>query len=301
MVLKHIVTQEEAGTALLLILRRSMGLSSAAVKALKRHGGLEVDGVLRFTTYLVSPGEVVTADVTQGQNQGDNIPETGPLEVLWEEEGLLAVNKPAGLIVHPTHSRNHGTLANFVAGYLEQTGQRPTCHIVNRLDRDTSGLVLFAKNAYMKDWAQKAVSTGEKWYTALAFGTLTPPCGEICLPIRRLAPRDMYRIVAEDGKSATTQYETLEVKTVEGQAYSLLNIRLITGRTHQIRVHSLACGAPLLGDPLYFTPESSAFAQTLGLDHQLLHSHRLCFRHPFSGEDILLEAPIRDAKFQGLL
>jgi len=278
-----------------------MGLSASAVKALKRNGGIEVDGVLRFTPYIVTAGEVVTADVTRGEDESDNLPEEGELEVLFEDEGLLAVNKPPGLIVHPTHSRNHGTLANFAASYLAKSGARPICHIVNRLDRDTSGVVLFAKNAYMKDRAIKALRAGEKRYVAVTYGTLTPSEGTIDLPIRRLQPRDMLRIIAPDGKSAVTHYRTRAVGEIAGQVCSVLDITLETGRTHQIRVHCLAQGAPLLGDALYFTQESKTGAAALGLNRQLLHSNSLSFPHPQTGETITLHAPIRDPLFLHIL
>jgi len=297
MILSHRVTREEEGRPLLLILRQSMGLSSTAIKALKRNGGIEVDGVLRFTIYEVKAGELVTANLTQGEDESDNLPEDGEIEVLYEDEGLLAVNKPPGLIVHPTHNRNHGTLANFVAGYLNRKRARPICHIVNRLDRDTSGVVLFAKNAHMKARAIEALKKGKKDYLAITFGVLREPSGTINHLIRRLQPRDMLRIVAPDGKQAVTHYQTVATGPIVGQACSVLDVTLETGRTHQIRVHCLAEGAPLLGDPLYFTEESKKNAQTLGLERQLLHSHSLSFPHPQTGAPISIHAPIRDEQF----
>jgi len=301
MILSHRVTREEEGRALLLILRQSMGLSSSAVKALKRNGGIEVDGALRFTIYEVKAGELVTADLARGEDESDNLPEDGELEILYEDEGLLAVNKPPGLIVHPTHSRNHGTLSNFVAGYLERSGVRPICHIVNRLDRDTSGVVLFAKNAHMKALAIEALKKGKKGYLAITNGILKDSNGTINHPIRRLQPRDMIRIVAPDGKQAITHYRTVATGEIAGQACSVLDIILETGRTHQIRVHCLAEGAPLLGDPLYFTAESKEAAQTFGLGRQLLHSHSLSFPHPQTGALTSIHAPIRDEQFLEIL
>jgi len=301
MILTHRVTAEEEGVTLLLILRRNMGLSGAAVRALKAHGGLLVDGVLRFTTYRVRAGEVVTADVSLGEREGDNVPENGPLTVLWEDEGLLAVNKPAGVIVHPSLAKYTGTLANFVAGYLEAAGQRPNCHVVNRLDRDTSGVVLFAKNAHMKAQATEALKGGEKRYIALALGALVPPAGVIDLPIRRSQPQDMRRIVAEDGRRAVTHYCTVAHGMLLGRVCSALELILETGRTHQIRVHCLAMGVPLLGDSLYCTAESMAFSQALGVGRQLLHSRYLGFRHPLSGALVELEAPVLDEAFLELL
>ncbi|MCL2562563.1 MAG: RluA family pseudouridine synthase [Oscillospiraceae bacterium] len=301
MILEHRVTAEEDGAALLHVLRRGMGLSAAAVRALKAHGGLHVDGAVQFTNYLVKAGALVTADVTRAERDGDNVPEIGPLEVLWEDEGLIAVNKPPGLIVHPSRAKNDGTLANFVAGYLQAGGQRPICHVVNRLDRDTSGVVLFAKNAHMKARATGALRTGKKRYTALVTGVLDPPDGVIDLPIRRFQAKDMRRIVAEDGKQAATRYRTVAVGALAGQVCSVLELTLETGRTHQIRVHCLEVGVPLIGDPLYRTEWSAALSADLGVGRQLLHSHYLAFRHPVSGEPVTIDAPIRDEVFWALL
>ena len=301
MIVEHRVTEEEGGAALLLILRRGMGLSGALVRALKASGGLHVDGVPRFTNYEVRPGELVTADVTWAEGEGDNLPELGPLTVLWEDEGLIAVNKPAGQIVHPSRAKLMGTLANFVAGYLQAAGQRPICHVLNRLDRDTSGVVLYAKNAHMKAQTTLALGGGEKRYTALILGALQPPDGVIDLPIRRFQPQDMRRIVAEDGRRAVTHYRTLSHGLLAGQRCSVLELTLETGRTHQIRVHCLARGAPLVGDPLYYTAESAALSRALGVGRQFLHSRYLIFRHPLSGARVEIEAPIQDEVFSALL
>ena len=300
MIIEHRVKAEEEGIALLLILRQSMGLSAAAVRALKAHGGLYVDGVKQFTTYQVRAGELVTADVSLAERDGDNLPEAGPLAVLWEDEGLIAVNKPAGLIVHPSRARLTGTLANFVAGYLESGGQRPICHIVNRLDRDTSGVVLFAKNAHMKAKAVMALTAAEKRYTALVLGSLTPSDGVIDLPIRRFEPQNMRRIVAEDGRRAVTYYRTLAQGVLAGETCSALELTLETGRTHQIRVHCLAQAAPLIGDPLYCTDQSAALSLKLGVGRQLLHSHYLGFYHPLTGAWVGISAPVQDGVFLSL-
>ena len=301
MILHHDVTEEEGGVPLLSILRRSMGLSASLVRALKASDGLKVDGVSRFTNYLVTPGERVFAHISAAEKPGDNLPEEGPLEILLEDEGLIAVNKPPGLIVHPSRSRQHGTLSNFVAGYLQKSSERAGCHIVNRLDRDTSGAVLFAKNAYMKDRATQALREGEKRYIALVVGALSPPAGIIDLPIRRFQERDMRRIVAPDGKRAVTRYHTIVQGRVGGFLCTALELVLETGRTHQIRVHCLERGVPLVGDCLYHTEVSRLFSAKLGIGRQLLHSRALSFLHPLTGEKTKLEAPILDRAFLRLL
>lgn len=131
----------------------------------------------------------------------DIVPENGTLEILYENEGLLAVNKPAGILVHPSRARYLGTLSNYVAGYLEKEYGFGCCHAVNRLDRDTSGVVLFAKNSHYKDLAAKALKeeTASKEYLALVLGTVEPDKGTVSMPIRRLREGDMRRIVSPDG------------------------------------------------------------------------------------------------------
>ena len=292
MILKHTIKKEEQGRSLLYILRGPMGLSAGMVRALKFYGGLFVDETLQFTNYKVTEGQVVTAHITHAQGVGDNIPEQGPLEVLWEDQGMLVVNKPPGMLVHPSRAKNSGTLANYAAGYLEKANERPVCHVVNRLDRDTSGVVVFAKNPYMKDGCSRALQMGEKRYKALAYGSLSPKAGEINLPIKRKEEGNMYRIIHPDGKEAKTRYETEKVENYQGVSCSLLDIVLLTGRTHQIRVHTLAVGSPLMGDCLYYTQASKTASEHLGFHYQLLHCHQLSFIHPHTKEALCIKAPL---------
>jgi len=283
---------EDAGRKVYAVLRREFRLSETLVRRLKRYDAIRVDGQPVFTDYRLSPGQVVRVDVTAGEEPSGSVPEAGPIEILFENEGLLAVRKPPGLITHPSRARYTGTLANFVAGYLKAKGEGETCHAVNRLDRDTSGVVLFAKNGYMKALASEALGRPEarKEYTALVCGVPEPLRGTVDRPIRRLRERDMLRIVAEDGQRAVTHYETLGV--LEGDCrVSLLRLRLETGRTHQIRVHMLHIGCPILGDGLYSTDASRAISKRLGVETQALHAGVLRFTEPLSGRYLEITAP----------
>ena len=295
MLLSYTAAENDDGRTVYSIVRREFMASTALLRRLKAAGAIAVSGAPAFTSYRVSPGETVSVDVDMAEKPCDNIPEQGSVEVLFENEGLVAVNKPAGLIVHPTHSKNTGTLANFVAGYLLRTAPACSCHAVNRLDRDTSGVVLFAKNSHMKALASKALSDGaaSKEYLALVYGAM-PESGVIDAPIRRFEERNMLRVVSPDGQAAVTRYETLRVLGAAGWYASMVLLRLETGRTHQIRVHCLHVGHPVLGDKLYCTEDSRYLSLDLGVATQALHACRLVFTDPVSGKPIEIVAPLKN-------
>ena len=292
MILTYRALDSDAGRSTLSILRRELQLSAAAVRRLRQSDAICVNGRSAFTTERLDPGEVVTADLLKAEPKSDLAPEQGDIDVLYEDEGLIAVNKPAGLLTHPSRARFTGTLANFVAWYLLQSSGVPYCHAVNRLDRDTSGVLLFAKNSYMKALACAALAMpdAEKEYIALVFGVPEPGKGIIDLPIIRLREGDMMRGVSPDGKRAVTRFETLGSLAVSGDSISLIKVRPETGRTHQIRVHFSAIGNPVLGDGLYGSERSRAVSEGLAITTQALHARRLVFAHPLSGERIEVTA-----------
>lgn len=291
MILSYTAVQEDAGRKVYSVLRRELALSSSMVRSLKHTGGLCVDGQEAFTDHLLRPGETVTADVSRAEPPCDVIPQDGELEILWEDDGLLAVNKAPGVLVHPSHARNTDTLANFVCGYLRASDALCGCHAVGRLDRDTSGAVLFAKNSYMMFRLSKRIEN--KTYLAAVCGCPPEERGVIDLPIRRRSPEDMARIVAPDGQRAVTHYELLRSFETFSETVSLLRLRLETGRTHQIRVHCLELGMPLLGDVLYATDRSRALSEKLQITAQTLHASGFSFVHPLTGERVEITAPLR--------
>lgn len=292
MELEYLVTERDAGRTVLSILRRELSLSAGLVRRLKAVQGICADGVPVYTNEILRPGMRLSVQITAAEPVCGNIPGDGPVAVLYEEAGFLAAAKPAGQLVHPTHARYSGTLANDVAGHLLRAGGDGRCHVVNRLDRDTSGVVLFAKNSYMKDRLSKALAVGEKIYLAVACGRMPAQAGAIDLPIRRLRAEDMMRGVAADGQPAVTHYEVLWEGLRGKIQLSVLRLRLETGRTHQIRVHCAALGCPLLGDVLYGTPETAGAAGLLGVSAQQLHAGRLAFIHPLHGGAVDISAPV---------
>ena len=283
MELRYTASPEDGDRMLKSILRDELRLSATLLRRLKAAGALYLNGEPAWVSARVRPGDLVRAVLTE--EPPEYPPEEGPLTVLYEDGHLLAVDKPQGLILHPTHSRFTGTLLNRAWAYIRRSGG-DGCHAVNRLDRDTGGVVLLAKNA----WAH-SVMTGaleEKLYLAAVCGVPETEAGSIDFPIRRVSPSDMRRECAPEGSPARTDWRLLAAR----DGLSLLELRLFTGRTHQIRVHCAAMGWPLLGDGLYGTEASLARSLALGITRQALWCRRIVFRRPLSGERVAVEAEL---------
>ena len=283
MVLKH-TAQREA--KLLSILRREMAISVTLVNRLKMQDAMFVNGQPVHTNHPVKPGDLVSVVI----EEPDPIypAEKGDLRILYEDEAVIAIDKPVGMMIHPSRSRNTGTLANFLAYYYRETGQKCAVHPVSRLDRDTYGVVLLAKNAHTHARMNEAHLTGAigKTYLAAVRGHLPAESGTIDLPIARLDPRGLLRGVREDGQRAVTDYRVLR-QTGGG---SLVELHPRTGRTHQLRVHLSHLGCPILGDPQYGTEESQAFSLAHNLTGQQLCAVRLAFDHPLTDLRMELES-----------
>ena len=268
------------------ILRGELKLSAAIIRRLKNAKAIFLNGEPAYATVRVKPGDNVEAEILSAEREPDLVPEDGEIKILLETPQFIAVDKPAGQIVHPSCARPTGSLANFVAGYFKRSGQDCACHVVNRLDRDTSGVVIFAKSAHWKTILCDELKSEDavKEYEAIVFGRMPECAGVIDLPIRRAEPQMMRRIVSDDGKRAITEYEVIET----GEKTQRVRYRLRTGRTHQIRVHSSFLGAPLVGDRLYGTPESIAFSEEKGINEHILRCWRMEFS--FLGEKIKINA-----------
>lgn len=287
------VTESYAGKTAYTVLRREFGCSASLVRRLKHSDGIAVNGISVFSNHVLALGDIVSADVTAAEPPCDIVPEHKKIDILYESEGLIAVNKPCGILVHPSRSKYTGTLANFVAGYLLDAEGSGACHAVNRLDRDTSGVVLFARNSYMKDISARALSESSvKRYIAIVHGVFDELSGVISLPIKRFEEGNMLRVVSSDGKPAVTRYETIMTGAIHGEAVSMLRLTLETGRTHQIRVHCLACGHPLLGDTLYYNDRSAELSERLGIHAQALHALTLSFTDPLTRRFETINAPL---------
>jgi 23S rRNA pseudouridine1911/1915/1917 synthase len=270
----------QRGGRLSSFLKEEMKLSTGLMNRLKWQDKLFVNGVPVHTDFAVQPGDVIT--VPLDEPEPDYPAEEGALTVLYEDDHLLAVDKPAGMLIHPSRSRLTGTLANLVLGYYQKTGQKSAFHPITRLDRDTFGIVLLAKNAHVHYLLQETAM--EKTYEALVLGGPEAEEGIIDAPIARLPLPSLLRKVSPEGKPCLTKYRVLE----RGDAVTRLALQPVTGRTHQLRVHCAYMGFPILGDPQYGSPESQAYSLERGLNSQLLCAKELRFAHPVTGEGMLL-------------
>ena len=250
-------------------------MSSSLMNKLKWGDALQVNGVPQRTNYPVKPGDVVS--VRLDEEEPEYPAEEGPLTILYEDEYLLAVDKPAGMLIHPSRSCFSGTLANFVAGYYAKTGQKSAFHPMTRLDRDTFGVVLLAKNAHIHTLLQN--THVQKTYHALTFGGPEADSGIIDAPIARKPLPSLLREIREDGKPSVTRFMVLE----RNEALCKLALEPVTGRTHQLRLHCCYRGFPILGDPQYNSPKSIAKSAEMGLHYQQLCAKQLKLTHPVSG------------------
>ena len=287
MELMHIATRSGRLSS---FLREEMKMSYGLVNRLKWQQKIFVNGKPEHNDFPVKPGDVITAAM---EDETPDYPaEDGELTVLYEDDHLLAVEKPAGMLIHPSHSRNTGTLANLVLGYYRKTCQESAFHPMTRLDRDTFGVVLLAKNAHVHTLLQN--TPGRKTYHALVFGRMPDTAGVIDAPIGRKPLPSLLREVSPEGKPSVTEYRVLE----ERDGFSKVALCPVTGRTHQLRVHCAYVGAPILGDPQYGTEESQAFSARFGLTSQLLCAKKVELTHPVTGEALTVTARM-DAKLEG--
>ncbi len=257
-------------------------------------GNIWVNDIEQNATYLLDIGDRVTIDIPAEEDlTGSLKPIFFPLDIVYEDDHFLAINKPVGYASIPS-ALHSSTIANFVKGYLiEQNYENKQVHIVTRLDRDTSGVMLFAKHGYAHARLDKQLQAKliHKRYYALVKGNgQLEETGDIIAPIGRPEDSIITRCVTKNGKYAHTSYRVVQ----SWGDIHLVDIQLHTGRTHQIRVHFSHIGFPLLGDDMY------GGSLECGIERQALHCHNLAFDNPFSAERIDLEAPLPE-DFQAVI
>lgn len=264
------------------ILKNEMQVSSGLMNRLKWDDKILVNGSPQRTNYRVRSGDRVTLNLDEPEPEYPA--EDVPLTVLYEDEHLLAVDKGPGVLIHPSRSRDTGTLANAVVGYYQRTGQKCAYHPITRLDRDTFGVVLLAKNSHIHALFQ--LTALQKTYQALIFGALAPESGSIDAPIARRPLPSLLRFVSPEGKPSQTRYQTLAVLG----GHSLVELVPVTGRTHQLRVHCAHMGCPILGDPQYGSEASDQYSRQFGFTYQRLCAKAVEFTHPLTGKKLRIES-----------
>ena len=282
-ILTHTVTEQEDGMPVKKLLRQHFGLSSSLLKAIKwRPDGITLNGMAVTVAAPCRTGDILAADVSDPPSHNPHLhPVDFPLSILWEDEDLLILNKPAGITVHSAAlTEETVTVAGAVAHYLGCD----TFHPVNRLDRGVTGVMAVAKNGYMHQRCMAILHTDDfrREYRGICDGVPQPTQGTIDLPISRQPGSLLKRSIDPEGLPSRTEYEVLSVS--HGRA--LLRLRPITGRTHQLRLHMAAIGCPLTGDWLYGAEDKALITRPA------LHSYELWLRHPLTKELLHITAPI---------
>lgn len=286
--LNWVINEDTSGELIKEFLKKEE-ISHTALTDIKFKGGsILVNQEEVNVRYKLQTGDVLTVifppEIPSEGVTGENV----PLTILYEDEFLLVINKPAGMNTIPSREHPAGSLANALVGYYQQAGLQATSHIVTRLDRDTSGLVLIAKQRHTHHLFSKRQQNGQvkRTYEAFAGGSLKPNSGTIVQPIGRKTDSIIEREVRDDGQYACTHYHVIKWHN----GFTHLELRLETGRTHQIRVHMSYLGHPLLGDDLYG-------GDTSLIHRQALHCKQITFIHPFLREEMTFTAPLpRDLK-----
>jgi 23S rRNA pseudouridine1911/1915/1917 synthase len=281
--LQWIISKEFEGQIIKEFLKEKE-ISRIALTDIKFKGGkILVNNTEVNVRYVLKTNDIVTV-IFPPENPSEGVKgEKIKLEVLFEDPFILVVNKPAGMSTIPSREHPNGSLANALVGYYEEIGIRATSHIVTRLDRDTSGIVLIAKHRHVHHLLSKQQQNGHvnRMYEAFAEGSVKLEMGMIEEPIGRKADSIIEREVRNDGQYACTKYKVLK----RYKKFTHIELELQTGRTHQIRVHMSFIGHPLLGDDLY---GGNLFL----IERQALHCKRIHFLHPFSGMEMNFTAPL---------
>ncbi|WP_042356460.1 RluA family pseudouridine synthase [Bacillus rubiinfantis] len=284
--LEWLIDDRNAGLLIREFLKNE-AISKTALTDIKFKGGnILVNGITENVRYKLQSGDALKVifppELPSAGAKGEDL----PLTILYEDEFLLIVNKPAGMSTIPSREHPRGSLANALVGYYERLGWTAAPHIVTRLDRNTSGIVLVAKHRHVHHLFSLMQRKGEvnRTYEALVKGIPAHKSGVITAPIGRKGDSIIERMVREDGQYACTHYRVIK----KYHTFSYIELTLETGRTHQIRVHMAHLGHPLIGDDLYGGPVTKT------IHRQALHCKKIHFCHPFLRQDMMFTAPLPD-------
>ncbi len=274
------------------IASKDLELSRSMIKKLLEDGKITVNGEITKASYKVQLNDKIEIDIEKPKEVKLEAQEI-PLDVIYEDNDILVVNKQKGLVVHPGNGNLDGTLANAVMAHckdnLSGIGGELRPGIVHRLDKDTSGLLIIAKNdkAHIKMSEQIKDRKVKKTYIALVRGIISENEATINMPIGRSTKDRKKMAVTKNGKEAITHFKVLNRFTTNKASYTLLEVKIDTGRTHQIRVHMAEIGHPVIGDTVYSNGKNE-----FGVVGQCLHAKKLEFTHPITEKEMNLEAPL---------
>ena len=280
----YIIDENSAGLRVEQFLRRKRysGQNLSEIKRMPK--SILVNGVHYYMRQELSKGDHLQVRICETQNSEKIPPTKLPLDIIYEDEDLLVLNKPAGMPIHPSLNNYTNSIANALAYYFQSQGKPFIFRCCNRLDRDTSGLTIVSKHLVSGSILSDMTKYREvhREYLAIARGSVTPSEGTIQAPLGRKEGTIIERTVDwEHGEDAVTHYKVVK----EANGHSLVSLRLETGRTHQIRIHMKYLGYPLIGDYLY-NPDMEYMTR------QALHSHHMEFTHPITGEHMSFTAPL---------
>lgn len=267
------------------ILSNKLNISTRLKNKLIRNKLVFLNNSFVDTRTIAHLGDVITIVLSTPEDNSNIIPKQMDLEIIYEDSYMLVVNKPSGIAIHPSILHFDNSLANGIKYYFDTIGLNKKIRAVNRIDLNTSGLVIFAKNEYIQECLikQMSLSTFNKTYLAIVEGHFDKESGYIDAPISRKSNSIIERCVSPSGQKAVTKYKVIK----NFREYSLVQCMLETGRTHQIRVHMAYVGHPLLGDLLY-NPNSNLKL----INRQALHSYKVEFIHPITHKQISLQAEL---------
>ena len=259
------------------VLKAEFSMSDRLLLKLKKLDKIYLNGNVTSVNHPVLENDLIECYLDYEEDNSNIVPTEMPLNIIYEDEAYIVVNKPAGIPVHPSMDHYTDSLSNGIAFYFNQIGLKKKIRPVNRLDKDTSGIVIFAKNEYIQECLVRQMKSKEfiKKYIAVVNGNLDNLEGTINAPIARKEGSIIERCVSETGDIAITHYKVLKRKT----DFDIVECILETGRTHQIRVHFAYLGHSLLGDTLYGTSSSL-------INRQALHAYKVEFTHPLSKKKV---------------
>lgn len=286
MKLEYIAVADDANRTVKDILLSRLHISHRLLITLKKENAIFLNDIPTVVYHRINPQDKITVSFDYSEDNSNILPKEFPLDIIYEDDWCLVVNKPPHIPVHPSMLHYEDSLSNGVKFYFDSIGLKKKIRPVNRIDKDTSGLVVFAKNEYVQENFIRQMKLGEfkKEYIAIVEGYFTKKMGTINAPIARKENSIIERCVQSDGALSITHYEVLEEFNIQEIPISILKCKLETGRTHQIRVHMAYLGHPLLGDDLYD-------GNSTLINRQALHSSYISFIHPISKQVMHYQAP----------